>query len=71
MITFIIISVFLLQSCYCGSSGSSQECKKEQTFIGKFWSLVESIVSLICFVNGIWNTINEWRIVFYNTTTAV
>ncbi|CAH8617009.1 unnamed protein product [Schistosoma rodhaini] len=70
MITFIIISVFLLQSCYCGSS-EKPECKREQTFIGKLWSLVESLVSLICFLNGIWNTINEWRTVFNSTLNAV
>ncbi|CAI2731162.1 unnamed protein product [Schistosoma spindalis] len=71
MITLIIISIFLIQSCYCGSSGSpKQECKKEKGFFGKLWSAIETIISFICFLNGIWNTVMEWRNFFNNTTLA-
>ncbi|CAH8594882.1 unnamed protein product [Schistosoma bovis] len=72
MIQFAIISIFLIQSCYCGSSRSSQtECKKEKTFIGKLWSIFESLLSFICFLNGIWNTINDWYTFFNNTTSML
>ncbi|CAH8589528.1 unnamed protein product [Schistosoma bovis] len=71
MITFVIIAVFLIESCYCGSSGSSNpECNKKKSFIEKLWSIFESFISFICFLNGIWNTIKDWNSFFNNTTTG-
>ncbi|CAH8594871.1 unnamed protein product [Schistosoma bovis] len=60
LIIYIIIPLILIRSCQSGSSSSSQQsnCTEEQRSpFARFVAAVGTLISLICFLDGIWNTI--------------
>ncbi|CAH8818797.1 unnamed protein product [Schistosoma curassoni] len=59
LIIYIIIPLILIRSSQSGSSSSQQSnCTEQQRSpFGRFVSAVGTFISLLCFLDGIWNTI--------------
>ncbi|CAH8591865.1 unnamed protein product [Schistosoma margrebowiei] len=58
LIIYIIIPLILIRSCQSGSSSKQSNCTEEQrSSFMRFVSAVGTFISLLCFLDGIWNTI--------------
>ncbi|CAI2731161.1 unnamed protein product [Schistosoma spindalis] len=58
LIIYILIPLILLRSCQSGSSSKSPNCTETpRSAIGRFFSALATFVNLLCFLDGMWNTI--------------
>ncbi|CAH8589513.1 unnamed protein product [Schistosoma bovis] len=58
LIIYIIIPLILIRLCQSGSSAGSKNCTEQQrSAFERFVSAVGTFISLLCFLDGIWNTI--------------
>ncbi|CAH8601582.1 unnamed protein product [Schistosoma haematobium] len=58
LIIYIIIPLILIRSCQSGSSSKPANCTEEpRSPFWRFVSTVGTFISLLCFLDGIWNTI--------------
>ncbi|CAH8616995.1 unnamed protein product [Schistosoma rodhaini] len=57
-IIYIIIPLIFIPSCYCGSSSGSSNCTEPtRSSFTRFISAVGTFINLLCFLDGIWNTL--------------